>query len=628
MRNSRRIVLCSLVIAAAASFGCGHRGASNKLIVLGVDGMDPGFVERHWSDLPNLRRLRAMGSFHRLGTTTPPQSPVAWSTFITGLEPAEHGIFDFVHRDAKTLQPFSSMAKTEPAKWNVSLGPYRVPLSSPRISSLRRGEAFWKILAGRGVPVTMIRMPTNYPPVDAGQAIAGMGAPDLEGTQGTFSFFTTNPEELDREVAGGHIRKIGLVNGHADVRLTGPPNSLRRDEQPATAVIAVDVDPDRPLVRIVAGSDIVVLREGEWSGWIPVEFELMPHLASTRGMVRAFVKRVHPSLDLYFTPVNADPRAPALPVSQPKSFTADVAARVGRFFTLGIPEDTAALRQGVFNLPQFLSQTRLVAEDEHTLLRDALLRYTDGLLFVYFSSIDENSHILWGKHDGELLKVYREIDRAIGETMRQRPDADLIVMSDHGFTNFDRAVNLNTWLAERGFLSLKSDPGPAEDLSDADWPGTEAYALGLNAVYLNLAGREKNGLVQRGQQRDTIAQNLREQLLAFRDPANGRQVVESVEIVKPSRENAEIAPDLIVGYAPGYRASWQTGLGGVPTAVVEDNNDAWIGDHCISAASVPGVLFTKRLANNPTPRLQDVTASVLDTFGAPHPPGMRARSVY
>jgi hypothetical protein len=242
--------------------------------------MDPGFVERHWAALPNLRRLRDRGSFSRLGTTTPPQSPVAWSTFITGLEPGEHGIFDFVHRDPATLQPFSSMGRTEEARFTLPLGPYVLPLSGSRVISFRRGTAFWQTLSAHGIPVTVIRMPTNYPPVEAGRAVSGMGTPDLRGTLGTFTFYTDDPEELSRSVAGGQIVKIDVQNGRALLPVEGPPNSLRRDHRLSSVNMEVDVDPTNPVARVAVGDETAILREGEWSDWITADFPLIPHLAS------------------------------------------------------------------------------------------------------------------------------------------------------------------------------------------------------------------------------------------------------------------------------------------------------------------------------------------------------------
>lgn len=590
---------------------------SRKVIVLGVDGMDPGFVERHWDALPNLARLRNRGSFSRLGTTTPPQSPVAWSTFITGQAPGEHGIFDFVHRDPSTLQPFSSMGKTEDARFTLPLGPYVLPLSGSRVISFRRGTAFWQTLSAHGIPVTVIRMPTNYPPIEAGRALSGMGTPDLRGTLGTFTFYTDDPEELSRSVPGGQIVKIDVENGRALLHVEGPPNSLRRDHAFSSVEMEVDIDPTNPAARVAIGDEVAILREGEWSNWITADFPLIPHLVSVHGMFRVFAKQLHPRFEVYISPINIDPVSPALPVSVPSSLGRAISREAGRYYTMGIPEDTSALRQGVFTLPEFLSQTRLVFEDEHKLLRYTLQHFNGGFLFFYFSSVDQNSHMLWGKHERELLDVYRSIDECVGEVMREEPSAELIVMSDHGFTTFDRAVHLNTWLEHRGFLTVNGETRDDTTLNAVDWSSTEAYALGLNGLYVNLQGREKHGIVKRGERSAALIANLREQLLAFRDPDNGRQVIEAVYEPHASKENAAIAPDLIIGYSPGYRASWQTGLGGIPPQELEDNTDAWIGDHCINPADVPGVLFTSRKTHESHPRLQDVTATVLKLFGVP-----------
>jgi len=588
-----------------------------RVIVLGIDGMDPNFVERHWDALPNLARLRQQGSFSRLGTTMPPQSPVAWSTFITGLEPDQHGIFDFVHRDPATLEPFSSMGRTEEPRFTLPLGPYLLPLSSSRLVSFRHGTAFWQTLAARGIPVTVVRMPTNYPPLPVGRALSGMGTPDLRGTLGTFTLYSDDPAETSRPVSGGRVVKVDLAAGHAVLPLEGPPNSLRKDHAYATVDLVVDVDPVNPVARIRAGGESAVTRQGEWSDWLAADFPLIPHLASARGMFRLFVKQLHPQFELYVSPVNIDPESPALPVAAPASFGRDVSRRTGRYYTLGIPEDTSALRQDVFSLPQFLEQTRLVFEDERRLLRDALGSFRQGLLFFYFSTIDQNAHILWGRHEAELLDVYREVDECVGEAMRSAPSAELVVLSDHGFASFDRAVHLNAWLRDRRLLALNGPPGDDTMLTNLDWGATQAYALGLNGLYLNRRGREPHGIVEHGLQSAAVVETLRGQLLAFRDPANGRQVVEAVYESRPSRENAAVAPDLIVGYSPGYRGSWQTALGGVPEPEIEDNNDAWIADHCIDPAAVPGVLFTRRPMRLDHPRLEDVTGLVLKLFDPP-----------
>ena len=208
--------------------------------------------------------------------------------------------------------------------------------------------------------------------------------------------------------------------------------------------------------------------------------------------------------------------------------------------------------------------------------------------------------------------------------MSKYPNACIIVMSDHGFNSFDRAVNLNTWLWQEGFLALQGPPSGNEDpLANVDWSRTRAYAIGLNALYLNIAGRERNGIVKPGLEADALIRKIRKELTGFRDPANGRQVVEVV-----SAPHAESGPDMIVGYGRGYRASWQTALGATPEAILEDNTDAWIGDHCINPADVPGVLLSNREIQLEDPELKDLTTTVLSLFGSRADPGMNGRVIF
>ena len=591
------------------------------MIVIGVDGMDPGFVERHWADLPNLASMRARGSFSRLATTTPPQSPTAWSTFITGLDPAEHGIFDFVHRDPATMQPFLSMSETREARFRIPFGPWQLPISRSKVVSLRKGKAFWQTLEEHGIPATIVHMPVNYPPVESGEGLAGMGTPDLQGTQGTFSYYTDDPGDKPRTVSGGVISRAEVVDGRAVLRLEGPPNSLRRDRRASSAEMIVDVDPGQPLARVTLGESIAIVREGEWSDWLPADFPLLPHLVSVRGMVRVFAKHLHPRFEVYVSPVNVDPASADLPISTPPSFSSKISGQTGRFYTLGISEDTSAMRQGVFDLREFLSQSHLVLDDERKLLDYSLEQFREGLLFFYFSSVDQNSHMLWGQHEAELLNVYRAVDTAIGEALRRKPSAEVMVMSDHGFAAFDRAVDLNQWLYHEGLLALKG-------LDEIDWTRTRAYALGLNGLYLNLADREHQGIVQNGQESHALIERIRNGLLALRDSANGRAPIETVIVTDVTGSNARIAPDLIVGYSPGYRASWQSGVGGLSNATFEDNTDAWIADHCINAADVPGVLFTTRKVQPASPSLKDLPVSLLALFGIAPEPGMTGHSIY
>ena len=574
---------------------CTHQTTSKKVIVLGVDGMDPNFIERHWSSLPNLARLRDTGNgLTRLATTTPPQSPVAWSTFITGTDPSQHGLFDFVHRDPATLQPISSMAETLDPAHQLTIGPFVLPLSSARVRSFRIGQPFWHALADHGVPVTIVRIPTNYPPDNTGHELAGMGTPDLEGTFGTFTYYTDDSSEAEGDVSGGRIVQVQRVNDRVELAVTGPLNTLRRNHVSPSLQMTADIDPIAPVARFQIDGQQFILRQGEWSPWIRVRFPLILHLASVAAMFRVYARELHPGIRIYRSPLNADPSDSALPISTPARWSRELASRIGPFYTQGIEEDTSALRHGALTLPQFLEQSRLVSAGRRVMLRDCLEHFTSGFLFFYFSEVDQDSHMLWGRHETELLETYKSVDRAIGEVLDRAGDATVIVMSDHGFAAFDYAVNLNTWLEQEGFF----DPD--------DWSKTKAYATGLNALYINLAGREKHGIVQPGAERDAVVADLTRRLRAFK-PA----IADVTEMKSTSR----YAPDLIVGYAPPYRASWQTAMGAAPANVIEPNNDAWIGDHCMAASTVPGVFLSSRKLNLTNPSLKDLPRIILKEFG-------------
>ncbi|MBI3664773.1 MAG: alkaline phosphatase family protein [Acidobacteria bacterium] len=595
------------------------------MIVLGVDGMDA---------LPNLDRLRQQGSFQRLATTIPPQSPVAWSTVITGMDPGGHGIYDFVHRDPATRMPFSSMAETAEPGRSLTIGPFVFPLTGGQVRSLRRGRAFWQILAEDGVPGTIVRMPANFPPAESkARSLAGMGTPDMRGTFGTFTYFTGDPQEQTRQVPGGRIVRVNVSNYQVELPIDGPVNTFRKERPRASCPLVVHLDPSEPVARLDIGETQVLLKEGEWSGWQRAEFPLIPGLRQASGIFRVYLRGVRPVFRLYVSPVNIDPEDPELPISTPSPYSRELARAVGLFYTQGIAEDTAAVRAGVLSHEEFLAQSRLVMMESLRLFQYELEHFETGLLFHYFSSIDQNSHILWEKYDGELLEIYRAIDRAVGRAREKMgEDGTLLVLSDHGFSSFRRAVHLNTWLLRENFLALDEpqNTGNEELFAHVDWSRTQAYALGLNGLYLNLAGREPGGIVLPGPQSDDLERRLTERLLEFRDPETGDAVVG--EVYSPRKlfhgSSLEQAPDLIVGYERGYRASWQTALGAVPAAVIENNTEAWIGDHCIAAKYVPGVLFANRKARLADPQLYDVTVTILKEFGISPAGGMIGRPIY
>jgi len=630
--RSRRWILLPIVLSLTA---CGRTPqpplAPPKVIVLGMDGMDPGFLERHWSDLPHLDRLRHLGEFKRLATVMPPQSPVAWSTFITGMDPGGHGVFDFIHRHPDTRVPFSSMGEAVGPSWVLPLGPYVLPLSKGKIQTFRQGTAFWDVLARHGLPITILRMPMNFPPTaDHDEELTGMGTPDLRGTNGIYSFYTDAPGVSEHETGAGRFVPVRLAGNRVTLRLEGPPNPLRRDAAPTFVEITADVDPENRAARFDAQGRQFVLAEGEWSSWIHVRFPLSFGISGPSGIFRAYAQRLHDGFQVYISPVNLDPEDPAMPITNPPDLGRELVRALGPFYTQGMPEDTAALRDGVFNLDDYLAQSREVAREHLRILRYAFEHARGGLLFFHFFATDQDSHMLWGKHEPELLDTYKMVDDTVGWVTERAPESLLIVMSDHGFTNFDRALHVNRWLVEQGLMTLK-DPSLAggEGFQNVDWSRTKAYAVGLNGIYLNLAERETGGIVE-PLDVEAVTTEIRNGLKSLRDPENGATVVEDVYRAAQiyHGNNRRNSPDLLVGYRPPYRASWETVLGATPRGIVVPNNDAWIGDHCIDPEFVPGVLLSNRRSDIPDPALADMPVTLLKEFGVEPPPQMAGRPIY
>jgi predicted AlkP superfamily phosphohydrolase/phosphomutase len=625
------------------------------MVVLGIDGLDPVLLQQFIDEgrLPNFAALAKPGHWAPLGTTTPPQSPVAWSSFLTGMDPGGHGIFDFIALDRRKLLPYMSTARVEPADWEpIEVGKWCIPLGGAQTLQLRDGVAFFEVLEQNGVPTTMFRVPANYPPIEtSGHAISGMGTPDLRGTSGTFTFVTDDPEFEAGRVSGGVIQRALLRDDHVRVELEGPPNDFLCESPRATSEITVRLDPENDVAEVDTGVERALLRVGEWSDWLATDFEMVPYLVGVRGMVRVYLQQLRPRFRLYVSPVNIDPREPAQPISVPEEYSVDLSEAAGPFYTQEMPEDTKALSAHVLDPGEFLDQSALVLEERRKLLRHELARFKReqkrGLLFFYFSSIDQRAHMLWRQMDAKhpfhkadepksvaeaLRDSYVEIDEILGWTRAELDDdTTLVVMSDHGFSSFRRQANLNTWLEQNGYLKL-ADPAKrekAEWLMGLDWSETRAFAIGLNSLYINVRGREKNGIVPRSE-RLALAQEIAAKLETWVDPENAERVVTHAALREDVYHGAHVraAPDLLVGYGRGYRASWGTTSGKVPEGLLEDNDREWSGDHCMDARVVPGVLLSNRALKVDDPHLQDLPVSILAAFGVEAPKQMTGRPVF
>ncbi|MCH8935330.1 MAG: alkaline phosphatase family protein [Gemmatimonadetes bacterium] len=638
-RRPRWSVLGVLLVVALSSATCGRSGSTGRrVIVLGFDGMDYELTRRFMAEgkLPNLQRLAESGGFSPLTTSIPPQSPVAWSEFITGMDAGGHGIYDFMHRDTITMVPYLSTSRSSDPGRTIKLGRWQLPLSGGTVELLRHGTPFWEVLEQNGIPTTVMRMPANFPPSGtASRELSGMGTPDLLGTYGTFSFFTTVPERITEDVSGGVVYRAELVDNVLDATLVGPPNPFLIAGDSVRAEFKVYADPTRPVAKIVIDDQEIILQEGEWSEWVTVDFTLLPYVQSLRGIVRFYLKQVHPEFELYVTPINIDPLNPAMPISTPSGFAAELARGTGRFYSQGMPEETSALSSGVFNDEDFLRQATLVAEENRRQYRHVLEHFDDGFLFYYFGNLDLVSHMMWRTMDSThpahdpvadapyrnvIEELYVEADDIVGETLQSMDDdATLIVMSDHGFASWTRAFNLNSWLRANGYIAFKnrSDQVGTGFFENVDWSRTQAYAIGFNSVYINVRGRERVGSVPRQQRRlvlDEIARNL----VRFIDPKTGKPAVTKVykrDQVFEDRGHLDIGPDLIVGFARGVRGSDESALGTITREIITDNTGKWSGDHLMDHEAVPGVLFTNRPLQRAASSLKELGAAVLAEFG-------------
>ena len=654
-KHLRLVCLLALCAACACSLLSCQRAqgaaSAKKMIILGVDGLDPDLLTKFMADgkMPNFARLASEGSFRRLTTSIPPQSPVAWSNLITGMNAGGHGVFDFIHRDPKNFQLYFSTSKVEGPKHSFQIGKWVIPLGSGSAEQLRHGAAFWEILDQNHVHNFVYRIPANFPPIDAkGKTLSGMGTPDLRGTYGTFTFYTDDPTAAVGAVEGGEVVQVEVKNNRVATNLIGPDNTFMKNAPPSTEPFTVDVDPLEAVARIDLQGQKFILKEGEWSGWLPVQFQLMPVIGNVKGICRLYLKQTHPRFQLYVSPINIDPENPALPISTPSSFSRDLAKEIGEYHTQGIAEDTKALMSAVLDDKEYLQQSHAVLAEHRRAFDAEFPKFHDGVFFFYFSSLDLNGHMLWrltdpqsptynaeaaAQYGNSLEEFYAQIDQVLGEVLAKMDEnTTLLVLSDHGFAPYHRSFNLNTWLWNNGYIARKeggSGVDSGEPFTDVDWSRTRAYGLGLNGLYLNIKGREKEGIVDPSQS-DALLGEIRGKLLDVRDPKDNSQVITRVDLASEVYQGpyTHNGPDALVGYNRGYRAGWKTILGAIPAEVLEDNMNPWSGDHCMDYTKVPGVLLSNRKILAETPALTDIAPTILAEYGIAKLPEMKGQSVF
>jgi predicted AlkP superfamily phosphohydrolase/phosphomutase len=622
-----------------------RRARFKRVVVLGLDGMDHGLTEKMLDEgkLPNLAALRDGGGFRPLGTTVPPLSPVAWSTFQTGVNPGKHNIFDFLTPDTRTYRAKLSSVEIHPPRRSLRIGKYVIPLGKADVRLLRKSQPFWGILSKYGIFSCIQRVPITFPPEKLrGVLLSAMCVPDLRGTQGMFSFYTTRIRD-EGEKIGGEVHHVTRIGDAVQAELIGPPNPLRSDHGDLRLPFSVAIK-GRDSAILTIDSSRHPLVKGVYTDWIQVSFRAAPGV-SVSGICKFLLLGGEPEFGLYVTPINIDPERPAMPVGYPSVYSVYLAKKQGLYATLGLAEDTWALNEGVIDDDQFIQQCLDMDNEREAMFLDALDKVPRGLIACVFDGTDRLQHTFWrdiderhpARPDPALLAgrnviedLYRRMDDLVAKTMARCRGKDtlLLVLSDHGFGPFRTCVDLNCWLEENGYLRLHEGRGGEEHLAGVDWSQTRAFAIGLAGIFVNLKDKYSQGIVDPGVEAERLRAEIAVRLGALVDPTTGASAVKRVYIANkfyrgPYKDNA---PDLIVGYQRGYRVSWEAAIGKTTDAVFRPNNKAWSGDHCVDPSLVPGILFSNRAIDSENPRLIDIAPTVLTMFGVPVPEYMDGKA--
>lgn len=555
-----------------------------KTLVLGFDSFDPSVCEEMLgrNQLPNFAKFIDRGGYSRLAVCSPPQTEVSWTSIATGADPGGHGIFDFVHRDPETYTPYISILPTR----RGMLGEQFVPPYTTR--------TFFEEAASLGYPATALWWPAMFParPELPVNTLPGLGAPDIRGQLGVGTLFSTETEDKKKtrtaklESAGRNLFRSNLP---------GPEVPGKGGARPLSIPLTLEII-DSDLANLTLDGQKIALRFGQWSDILELKFKA-GLLFDIHAITKVILTNVNGAVKFYMLPLQIHPLHSTWNYSSSRSFAKDLWNNAGRYLTLGWPQDTTALEEACITDGQFLDLCRAIFDERRRIFHYLMDHFKEGVLAGIFDCLDRIQHMFFRNRQDLVRDWYTRLDGFLGEVQESAANWNgkhrLIILSDHGFSKFEHKVHLNRWLIQEGFMKLR-EGAAAGDLTDVDWANTRAYSVGLNSIYLNVQGREGRGSVPAESIESTL-KDVQDKLENMKD-ASGSAIVTRI---RPKHEVfsgpfARLGPDLVVGYAAGYRSSAETGLGKIPENVVEPNNDHWEADHCMDSEVVPGVIFANR----------------------------------
>lgn len=585
-----------------------------KSIIVGLDAFDPVFFEElhNQGKTPNLSKYVENNGYSHFSISNPAQSEVSWTSIATGQNPGGHGIFDFVHRNPKNYNI------------NVSLLQTKQSLIGLQFTPPYNAETIFDRAIEKGYPATSLWWPATFParltsPVFS---IPGLGTPDIMGKLGVGLHFSLNHNEGIPDKTTILELKGSPKSGYFTGRIPGPLRTKGNQTKETYLDFSLEFIDEKTAKLKLGKNQQFTLEVGRWSPVIEFGFK-MSMLITLKTVTRVIITQGARNPKLYFLPLQIHPLSSAWPYGSPRNFISSTWKRFGPYLTLGWPQDTTGLEEDIITDQQFLSLCESIFETRKNLFLSQLNDFTEGVLGVVFDTLDRVQHMFWKTRPDLIEQWYLKLDKLIGniENSLKNNDTQLLILSDHGFKNYDYKVNFNKWLIDHNYLFLKNGRGE-QNLSNVDWEKSRAYALGLNSLYLNQMGREGNGIVKSGEV-PVLLKEIKNELLSLKGP-DGNQVVKSIYTKEETIEGpySHLGPDLFIGYSPGYRASADTGIGKWNEQTIETNSDHWNADHCIDPESVDGVIFrNKGLTNFPSPSYKDIPPMVVgDTLRPGTPP--------
>ncbi len=457
--------------------------------------------------------------------------------------------------------------------------------------------------------------------------------------------------------------------------------SFEREPWSHRAALDMTIERRGERLAITIAGKTLEAGEGEWTGWFELPFDLGNHVTAG-GITRVRVMSLDDPLEIYLHTFDIDPENPPFwqPVSSPPEFSGELASWIqDKYETLGWSCMTNQIKDEGVPVDVFLEDIEFTMGWRKKLAYTCLERDDWDVLFAVFSTTDRVQHMMYRysdpqhpKYDAEeaerevnffgkptklkdvIPAIYEQMDKIVGDVMgKLGPNDRLFLCADHGFTSFRRGLEVNNWLAQEGYLVYETPTrtgGIPIVQSYVDWSKTRAYSLGLGMIFVNMQGREPNGIVPRAEAK-ALLKEIGDKLLTVTDAGpedapfdEPHRVVRDYTIMDDVYSGGDLewgdpawpCADMQIGLEEFYRVSWSAVSGNmrfikdddgkiVPGPIIRKNTSNWSGDHASNSPRlVTGIFFSNRPVVVPEDgvSVMDLAPTILDLLGVPIPEEM------